>query len=648
MATDSQRFSSVALGTVALLIALLAFVAHPPSVAPKPGSVKLVRSGGYVGSDACFSCHPDEHSSWARTFHSTMTRTIAALFDGSSPHDAPSFPVELELDGVSWKLVRQGETLSVIGPDLHEYGSALARARSTGRAVHSAKLLSSLPVVERRLVLVTGSHHYLAFWAEKGSQRELRQLPFVYRLGEERWLPRREAFLQPADAEEHVSRFNANCIQCHTVAGRPQQSEGQDPLTGEFWERFDSEVADLGISCEACHGPAGEHVRSLSDPWTRHDARHSSTAQRADRMGSLFVPSPDSPAESTLVCAQCHSYFLPESPDEWWQHGFSRVFRPGDSDDPSRRLLTRELLTDAGEGKAAPAFSGRATSVYWSNGSIMVGGREANGLLESPCSVSDGSLPQLTCVHCHSMHEGPPSGQVSPHFESPNAMCTQCHELAPSHSGHAPGSSGGRCISCHMPATSYALLSGVVSHKILIPPALSPPARVAEREKEDSTQLAEAPHPCMLCHTDRSRHWVARARRELWPSKKGAATDAALGDPSLDDQTSTEGRVPWSVHRALSGNAAVRAVVLWAMSSPEALSTGGPEPLDAVLPRLARDDVAAIRHIAGRALERRQDWIRQGGNAALPASRGSSLDLKDTWLDQRFEGRDRTPMTISE
>lgn len=586
-----------------------------------------------------------------------MTRTAESLFDGSSRHELPSFPVQLELDEVSWKIERHAETLRLRGPDLHDYGAALARARARGDSVDGAKLLSGLPVVERRIVLVTGSHHYLAFWVEKGTERELRQLPFVYRLHEKQWLPRREVFLQPPDALDHVARFNANCIQCHTVAGQPRQREGEDAVTGEFWERFDSRIADLGISCEACHGPAEDHVRLLSAPWARHLARNASSSkyappsegvperehQSTKNPTTLFVPSTETPEKSTAVCAQCHSYFLPRSAEKWWEHGFSRSFRPGDSVDSSRQLLTPELLTRGDEKGGSLAFSGHAASVYWKNGSIMIGGREANGLLESPCAKSDGSRPTLTCVHCHSMHDGPPDGQLDPQLKSQDAACTQCHSMPASHSAHAPDSSGSRCIACHMPATSYALLSSIVSHKIIVPPRLGPSATGSKVQTPSASELAEAPHACMLCHTDKSREWIRGARNELWPAPEDAASNAIE-----ETRGRAELSVPWAIERALSDNAAVRAVLLFGLSSPQALATGGLGPLDTVLPRLEKDDIAAVRHIAARAAKRREAWIRETGAAELGASQSSPLNLNPALLNRWFEERDRSPVTISE
>ena len=47
--------------------------------------------------------------------------------------------------------------------------------------------------------------------------------------------------------DRHVTRWNDNCVFCHNVAPNP----GRDPATGAF----STTVAELGIACEACHGP---------------------------------------------------------------------------------------------------------------------------------------------------------------------------------------------------------------------------------------------------------------------------------------------------------------------------------------------------------------------------------------------------------
>jgi hypothetical protein len=97
--------------------------------------------------------------------------------------------------------------------------------------------------------MLTGSHHYQAFWTR--DRGELFQFPFVYHLQEERWIPRRHSFLK-GDGERisDTSIWNETCIQCHSVAGAP----GYQGNTAK------TRVAELGIACEACHAAGSGHI----------------------------------------------------------------------------------------------------------------------------------------------------------------------------------------------------------------------------------------------------------------------------------------------------------------------------------------------------------------------------------------------------
>src|SRR5690606_29903381 len=149
------------------------------------------------------------------------------------------------------------------------------------------------------------SHHYLAFWVEDGDGVELRQLPFVYLLTEKAFAPRREVFLMPSHTPPPVARFHGACIQCHTVAGMPAEQDG----------RFDTTVADFGIGCEACHGPGRKHAEKYRSPLARLHARTQDTPSEYQSPARLPA------ADSSVLCGQCHSYFVPSDPDKWWESG---------------------------------------------------------------------------------------------------------------------------------------------------------------------------------------------------------------------------------------------------------------------------------------------------------------------------------------
>src|SRR5262249_14323178 len=116
--------------------------------------------------------------------------------------------------------------------------------------------------VPHEIVMVTGSHHQQRFWTRAGVGRALSMVPIGYLIDEGRWVPTNARFVMPPDAPEtqEPALWNRNCLNCHSVAGAPGFDEPGGP---------DTAVAELGIACEACHGPGATHVASHQNPFVR-------------------------------------------------------------------------------------------------------------------------------------------------------------------------------------------------------------------------------------------------------------------------------------------------------------------------------------------------------------------------------------------
>lgn len=463
----------------------------------------------------------------------------------------------LELDGRSYALERRGDDVWAKMPDL----DALADAERSGAREGAAPV----PTVERPLVLTTGSHHYQGYWVSGRRDGELRMLPFVWLVAERAWLPRRDVFLQPPRAPQHAVRWNSNCIQCHSVAGKP----GHDAKS----DRFETEVVELGIACEACHGPGGAHVRRHADPFARYAQREKHGADP-----SIVNPARLAPERANAVCGQCHAYAYPRDEDDWWARGYSQSFRPGQDLASSRVVLTRDGLGLPG----APSVDASEESLFWPDGTIRVGGREYNGLVQSACFLRGEGARKVTCLSCHAMHRGDPSGQIAPD-RAGDAACTQCHERVRDegvrHTHHAAPSPGSRCVGCHMPRTSYALLAGVRSHRIDSP-------RVA------ASVAPGRPPACNLCHLDKSLAWTADELAAWYRVPAGQALDARAASE------------PLAVAMLLRGNAAERALAAAAMGDDDALRASGRGWEAPYLQELERDPYAAVRFIARRSLDK--------------------------------------------
>ncbi len=549
-----------ALGLVLVSAALfgtgLALMAPPGAAERTPLlEVRARATGDYVTSDACRSCHPAEYDSWHTSYHRSMTE-VASTATVRAPWTG-----ELELDGRSYGLLRRGEEYWARLPD-PDLAAALAR---------QGKSLDGVASVERPIVMTTGSHHYQAYWLPGARGNELWQLPFVYHFESQRFIPRHAAFLQPEADPPHWARWNSNCIQCHSVLGEPRHELQTDA--------FDSRLVELGIACEACHGPGGEHVAKQQNPLQRHRTRQSSAGD----------PSIENPARlgaerGSEICGQCHSYFVPNDASQWWQSGFSDSYRPGDALERSRRVLHYEPHAATYD----PALSTDLSSLFYSDGTIRVGGREWNGLSRSACFERGQGARQLRCTSCHQLHGGSRDDQLGPHAEG-NASCESCHEgYGPRHTRHAPDSSGSQCVNCHMPFTTYALFKGIRSHRITRP--------VAELEP------GGPPNACNACHQDKALAWTSQWLTE-WRTAAEPAR-ARRSSPPLPEPLANDPRQRWPAAAIglLSGDAATRVIVAYQLGWAPAQAASGSGWQAQLLIEALADPYAAVRFVAHRSL----------------------------------------------
>jgi cytochrome c554/c'-like protein len=566
-------------------------VAGVAANAPKPAAPAPISVGadGFTSSATCRSCHPGEYASWHASFHRRMTQP-ATLSNVAAPELSRGARLRVETGGRALELFARDQQLWASLPD--------PSLTSVVPGERYESTFAAAPLREVQIQLLTGSHHHQAFWVKAARQGELRAFPAVYLIEEGRLVPRRDAFLNPPEAREQAVRWNSNCVQCHAVAGAPGHDEQRDA--------FESSAAELGIACEACHGAGADHVRSMQNPLARYRAHAHATSD-----GRLLNPLKLSSERGSEVCGRCHSYFFPKQEADWWQHGFSRSYAPGQDLSQAQMLLSPETLAASG----APELGASAQSLFYRDGTIRVGGREYNGLVRSPCYERGHGSEKLSCMSCHSLHRGAPDDQLDPE-KLGNRACASCHARESSnvsaHSHHAPSSTGSLCYNCHMPHVSYALLGAIRSHRVDSP---SFDARTKDR-----------PNACNLCHLERSEAWAAQQAAAWFGAKKSFDLQRA---PELAAADTPAGAV-----FALSGDAAVRAVTAAALGRHES-STDAAELRQQLLGELSRDDYAAVRFIAERS-----------GRAARPGS--GPPPLARELVERLLAARDRQPVTIAE
>ncbi|MCA9169335.1 MAG: hypothetical protein KDB23_16790, partial [Planctomycetales bacterium] len=317
--------------------------------------------------------------------------------------------------------------------------------------------LQTLPRVERQVVMTTGSHHYQTYWV-RGDEKFgnlLQTLPLVYLIHDQRWIPREQAFMHPPQHKRMVTQWNHHCIRCHSTGGVP----GVDEESGGF----STSAGELGISCEACHGPGERHVTANQDPRRRYQLH-----REAETDDTIVNPAKLDHVRSSQVCGQCHGVYIMR--DEFamrYAHEGSS-YRPGDDINRTRYYIQHPNRDPTVSRKSdlrqnEEFFRER----WWADGSILAGGREYTALSASSCFKRG----EISCLSCHEMHGEEPADQLLPQANT-NSSCTQCHQediytsRVTEHTHHQVDSSGSDCLNCHMPHTAYALLSAIRSHDI--------------------------------------------------------------------------------------------------------------------------------------------------------------------------------------
>lgn len=507
------------------------------------------RGEGYVRSETCASCHPREHQTWFKSFHRTMTQVASPETVLGNFND-----VELEWAGARYKFSKDTEGFFVEMDD--PLWALRVRASDPLRGV-------APPRVKSRLGLLTGSHHMQVCWTPTGLGNAQLLIPFAWLNADQRWAPFDQTFLRDPKMPHSAQIWNKNCVGCHATAPVPQydrQAGSARSATGE-----------LGIACEACHGPGQDHINFHRSPLHRYTARFA-TAKETSPESHLFNPAKLDSRRSSEICGQCHSIkWLPEN---WNREG--PTFRPGVELDKHAEVIRPTDMHGQDWVKALPSSPRFLRDRYWKDGMVRVSGREFNGLVESPCYKNG----DLSCISCHSMHQSDPNDQLAARMDS-NEACFQCHSKfradLEKHTHHPAKSSGSFCYNCHMPFTTYGLLKGIRSHQITSPDA------AIDRD-------TGRPGACAGCHLDKSAEWIA----------KGLADWYGHRIPSFTDD---EKALPASVIMALKGDAGQRALTASAMGWNDAqTASGGANWLAPYLAQLMDDPYPAVRYIAHRSL----------------------------------------------
>src|SRR3972149_1541074 len=200
-------------------------------------------TSAYVGSTTCLGCHPDQKA-WEDTAHANTIRTpasetVAAPFSGNTITTSDSkvkFKPFIENDEYKVTLYNlTDESISVTYSIVRTHGGV------------------ALVGKQRYLAKIGNSHYILPIQYNNRNVDESNPNAAWVSYNPGNWY-NDDNTLITTDADTPPDKnksFEQNCEGCHvTGLSITRNADGE----------FVSDSKELGISCESCHGPGGQHV----------------------------------------------------------------------------------------------------------------------------------------------------------------------------------------------------------------------------------------------------------------------------------------------------------------------------------------------------------------------------------------------------
>jgi predicted CXXCH cytochrome family protein len=414
-------------------------------------------SGVYVGSQACARCHDAVFEAWRGSLHVQMTRPIA-----------------------------EAQVIGDFSPGAHleRYGRAYRMMRRDGRYLVSVSH-QGRPPETFEVHYTLGVNRFQGYLSTLPDGR-IYVLPVFWHRETHQWIDYQEITPIPRDPDHEFRQiWNVNCFNCHAT----NLVQGFDPATRTYATTW----TELGIGCEACHGPGGAHVALMREWEARPDAKPAYDASARNRELSrllrIFAPRSASRRQVFDTCAYCHGN----------KTNLYVGFRPGDryEDFAVPFLVSQPIPPEDPQGD------------YWPDGRPTRFNRP-QALMQSGCFLRG----DATCTSCHTIHgaKHPHALKVAP--AERDRLCTQCHRAydgpaRAAHTHHPSDSPGSGCVACHMSEVNWRLLMRRRDH------TFAPPV-------PELTARYGVPNACTTCHDDRSPEWAARTMDDWWGERDRA------------------------------------------------------------------------------------------------------------------------------
>ncbi|WP_050909291.1 multiheme c-type cytochrome [Vibrio campbellii] len=408
----------------------------------------------YLGSDACVDCHQKETQAWQGSHHDMAMRHADAQSVLGDFNDHT-----FTFNGKPNRFYRKGEEywVNIQGPDdeWHDYKISYTFAWD--------------PLQQYMVEFEDGRVQLIPFaWdsrtKEEGGQRWFHLYPDTTPTDEFYWT-------------NTGQNWNFMCADCHST-NLEKNYDAKANMYSTTW-------SEINVGCEACHGPASEHVELAKQAEKSGNTIASANHYGFDRdLGTAVKEWVYKKGHSTLqpkeivmthqvqTCAQCHSRRtqLNESADHV-KGSFLDKYRLS--------LITPEL--------------------YYHDGQIYDEDYVYGSFLQSAMAEKG-----VTCTNCHDPH----TAELKIPEET---VCAQCHiasdYMPENHTFHEANTEASQCTTCHMPETTYMQVDPRRDHSWHVP-------------RPDLSQHINTPNVCTSCHEDETNQWADQKIGEWFPNSK--------------------------------------------------------------------------------------------------------------------------------
>lgn len=462
---------------------------------------------GYVGTKACAPCHADQHAAWAKSHHANAwnlpdNKTVLGDFSGAT----------FTHNGVETHFIRK----------LEDYLISTEGADGKTREYKVGYTAGVTPL--QQYLVETEPGRLQAFdvaWDVKARR--------WYHLFPEQKITASDGLHWTGP----YKNWNGRCAECHAT----DYKKNYDPQT----RKYASTQAEIGVGCEACHGPGSRHVdwaRRAGDP-----ASQNRTADQSDASKGLVIDLATTSAQTQIQqCAGCHS--------------------------------RREALFSSTPPAGTPFFDAfnialLRPDLYHGDGAIKDEVYVYGSFLQSKMHEKG-----VSCSNCHEPHSGAVKDQG-------NGLCTQCHSPAgnasfpslskklydtPEHHFHGAGTRGAQCKACHMMERTYMGVDGRRDHSFRVP-------------RPDLSAAIGTPNTCNDCHTDKSAKWAQDQLKARFPRSLYQGNHFAVAFAKADTDPLAQADALLAIATDDSQSAIVRASALdrlRTVANPEIASRAQP------------------------------------------------------------------------